>query len=69
MTTTDATAAVFWTAFRALPKKAREAIVERLLDDKEFREELMDIAILEQRAHEPSRSLDNYLADRKRKHR
>lgn len=63
MTVTEATAEVFWTAFRALSKKEREAVVERLLRDKEFIEDLIDIVILEQRQDEPSRSLDEYLAD------
>lgn len=67
MTTTEATAEVFWTAFRALPKKAREAIVEKLLRDREFLEDLIDIVILEQRQKEPSRPLDEYLADRRKK--
>ncbi len=69
MTTVDATAEVFWTAFRALSKKERAAIVERLLADREFREDLIDLAILDQRAKEPSRSLDDYLAHRRRKPR
>lgn len=67
MTTTKATAEVFWTAFRALSKKEREAVVEKLLSDKEFMEDLIDIVILEQRQKEPSRSLDEYLEDRKKK--
>ena len=41
MATKGATAEVFWTAFRSLPKKEREAIVEKLLRDREFREDLM----------------------------
>ena len=61
MTATEATAEVFWTAFRALSKKEREAVVERLLRDKEFMEDLIDIVIFEQRQNEPSRSLDEYL--------
>ena len=60
MTATQATAEVFWTAFRALSKKEREAVVERLLRDREFMEDLLDIVILEQRQNEPSRSLDEY---------
>ena len=67
MTTTEATAEVFWSAFRSLPKKEREAVVEKLLKDKEFMEELIDIVIFEQRRNEPSRSLDEYLADRGKK--
>ena len=61
MTATEATAEVFWTAFRALSKKEKEAVVERLLRDEEFMEDLIDIVILEQRQNEPSRSLDEYL--------
>ncbi|MFC1717457.1 hypothetical protein ACFL6S_27600 [Candidatus Poribacteria bacterium] len=69
MTTIEATAEVFWTAFRALPKKEREAIVERLLRDEEFMEDLIDIVILEERQNEPSRSLDKYLAESEIKNR
>jgi len=60
MTSTEATAEVFWTAFRALSKKEREAVVERLLRDRDFMEDLIDMVILEQRKNEPSRSLDEY---------
>ena len=66
MTTAEATAKVFCTALRALPKKEKEAVVEQLLKDKEFLEDLIDIAIIEQRRKEPSRSLDEYLKRRKR---
>ena len=67
MTTIDATSEVFMTAFRALPKKAREAVVDNMLGDKEFREDLMDAAIIEQRRKEPSRPLNEYLSDRRKK--
>jgi len=63
----EATSEVFWTAFRALPKKQRQAVVEKLLQDKEFVEDLIDAVILEQRREEPSRSLNEYLADREKK--
>ncbi|MGD0486804.1 MAG: hypothetical protein ABSB94_06390 [Syntrophorhabdales bacterium] len=67
VTTIDATSEVFMTAFRALPKKAREAVVDKMLSDKEFREDLMDAAIIEQRRKEPSRPLDEYLSHRRNK--
>jgi hypothetical protein len=67
MTTTEATAEVFWTAFQALSKKEREAVVARFLKEKNFREDLIDVAILEERQREPSRSLDEYLTARKQK--
>lgn len=64
MSTVDATSEVFMTAFRALPRKVREAVVEKLLSDNEFREDLMDAAIIEQRRNEPSRPLEQYLSDK-----
>ena len=64
--TIDATSEVFMTAFRALSKKAREAVVGKMLSDKEFREDLMDVALIEQRRKEPSRPLKEYLAARKK---
>ena len=67
VTTIDATSEVFMTAFRALPKKAREAVVDKMLSDKEFREDLMDAAIIEQRRKEPSRPLKDYISDRQKK--
>ncbi len=67
MTSIEATSEVFLTAFRALPKKAREAVVEKMLSDKEFLEDLTDTVIIEQRRKEPSRNLDEYLADKKKK--
>lgn len=67
MSIIQATAEIFWTAFRALPKKKREAVVERLLQDKEFKKDLIDLTILEQRRKEPSRSLDEYLANKRKK--
>lgn len=64
MTTKEATAEVFWTAFKALPKREREAIIARLLGDKEFVEDLMDIARIEQARREPGTdiSLRDYMA-------
>jgi len=67
MTTAEATAEMFWTAFHALPKKEREAVIEKLLSDKDFMEDLIDIVILEDRQKESSRSLDEYLANRSKK--
>ena len=67
MTTIEATSEIFMTAFRALPKKAREAVVGKMLNDKEFLEDLVDTVIIEQRRKEPSRSLEEYLSDRRKK--
>jgi len=67
MTKAEAMSEVFFTAFRALPKKERAAVIEKLLRDKEFVEDLIDIAILDKRRREPSRSLDEYLAEKRKK--
>ncbi len=69
MTATEATAEVFWTAFRALSKREKQAVLEKLLKQKEFREDLIDIAIIEQRWDEPARPLEEYLAERKKRGR
>jgi hypothetical protein len=67
MTTIEATSEVFMTAFRALPKRAREAVVDKMLSDKVFLEDLVDAAIIEQRRKEPSRTLEKYLSERRQK--
>jgi len=66
MSSIEATSEVFVTAFRALPKKVREAVVEKMLSDKEFMEDLLDTVIIEQRRKERSRDLDEYLAERRK---
>ena len=64
--TTEATAEVFFTAFKSMHRKEKNAIVDKLLADSDFMEDLIDIAIIKQRENEPSRSLDEYLAERKK---
>jgi hypothetical protein len=66
MTSTEATSEVFLTAFRALKKREREAVLEKLFKDKQLVEDLMDLVVLKQRRKEPSRRLATYLAERKR---
>ena len=47
MTSIEATSKVFLTAFRALKKRDREAVLEKLIRDKEVLEDLFDIVIKE----------------------
>lgn len=42
MTALQATAEVFWTAFKALPKGAQEDFLDRLMVDRRVRRELED---------------------------
>ena len=63
MITGEAKAEVFWLAFKGLPKKEQQLVVQKLLQDREFVEDLMDIALIEQRRSEPARPLEEYLAE------
>jgi hypothetical protein len=66
MTTSEATAEVFWTAFKSLRKAEREAVIERLLKDPRIREDLIDIVTALQRQHEKSVSYERVRADLKK---
>ena len=61
------TADTVYSTFRKLKPKEREAVIERLLEDADFLEDLIDIVTIEQRRHEPGRPLREYLAGRKTK--
>lgn len=61
------TADSVYATFRRLKPTEREAVIEHLLHDREFREDLLDVATVEQRRHEPGRPLRDYLADLKTK--
>ncbi len=58
---------VFIQALGSLKKKERDEFLEKLLDIKEYREDLIDRAIIEMRKNEPKRPLRDYLAERKKK--
>lgn len=68
MTAVESRAEVFWMAFSSLSRAERHKVVNRLLKDPEFMEDLVDIAIARQRSQEPARPFEEYLAEqRKRK--
>ena len=66
MTPSRATAKVFLTAFRALPKKERQVVLSGIAEDDELREDLLDLALIAERRNEPSRPFRDYLAERNR---
>lgn len=66
MTKQEATAEVFWQAIRGLPAKGRERLIRRMLQDKTFRQDLIDLALIESRRGEPARDFRDYLADSRR---
>lgn len=47
MKTTEATAEVFFTAFKALKTQEKEAFLEKVINDRELREDLIDIVLIE----------------------
>ena len=63
----EARAEIFLMALRSLSKKEREQILTRLLEDEEFREDVLDITLYESRKDEPSRPFRDYLAERRKK--
>ena len=64
MTQPQAMAEVFWTAYRALGSKEREAFLKKLMKDKRLAEDLRYASVVEKRKSEPTISLDDYLASR-----
>ena len=53
MSTTEATAEIFVTAFRALKRKEREAVLQKLIADAELADDLADSLALEARRNQP----------------
>lgn len=65
MSVTDATAEVFVTAFKALKRREREAVLKRLVSDAKVAEDLADTLVLEARRHQPRQPLREALKDLK----
>ena len=63
MSATEATAEVFVTAFKALKRKERDAVLKRLVADTELAEDLADTLALEARRAQPRTSLRSALKD------
>jgi hypothetical protein len=60
----EATADVFLTAFKSLRKSERDAVLVGLARDRAIRHDLLDLAVIAEREHEPSRPFREYLAER-----
>ena len=59
-----ATADVFLTALKALPKPERDAVVVRIARDKTFARDILDLALIADRQAERSRPFRKYLAEK-----
>jgi hypothetical protein len=58
MTPVEATAEVFYTAFKDLPNHEKDSVIRRLLEDRYLREDVGDILVAIQREKEQSDSYD-----------
>jgi len=63
----EAKAEIFLLALQALTKAERDAVINRILEDPELREDIVDIALMEKRRGEPSRPFREYLAEKDKK--
>ena len=68
MKSDQATAEVFFTAFKALNHHEREALIEKMVGDPRLREELLDIALIEEAKKVKGKALSakDYFARRRR---
>jgi hypothetical protein len=69
MKAVESRAEVYLMALQSLSEVEREAVIARLLEDPRLREDILDLAVIQQRQGEPSRPFAEYLADRKERAR
>jgi hypothetical protein len=69
MKAVESRAEVYLMALQSLPKTEKEAVIAHLLKDPELREDILDLAVIQQRQGESSRPFAEYLADRKKRAR
>jgi hypothetical protein len=62
----QATADIFLTALKALPKREQNAVLAGIAQDKELREDLLDLTLIAKRRGEHSRPFRQYLVERKK---
>lgn len=55
-------AEIYLMALQSLPKAEKEAVLARLLEDATLREDILDLALIQQRREEPSRLFREYMA-------
>jgi len=67
--TDNATAEVFFTAFKALKSAEKEAFMEKIVSDPKLRDDLMDVALIEKARKVRGRSVSarEYFARRRKK--
>jgi hypothetical protein len=67
MTQPQATAEIFWSAYKGMKPAEREAFIGKLMKDKNLAEDLRYAAVIQKRKNDPTMSLDNYLSKKAKK--
>ena len=67
MKATQSRADIYLMALESLSKAEKKAVIARLLEDESLREDILDIALIQQRQGESSRPFREYLAERKKR--
>jgi len=62
MKAVESRAEVYVMALQSLSEAEREAVITCLLEDPQLREDILDLAVIQQRQGEPSRPFREYLA-------
>ncbi len=60
-------AEIYLMALESLSKAEKKAVITRLLEDEGLREDILDIALIQQRQGESSRPFGEYLAEREKR--
>ena len=61
---TQSKAEVYFMAFQSLSEKEKEAVINRLLEDENLREDILDITLIRERQKESGRPFREYLKAR-----
>ncbi|OHB69668.1 MAG: hypothetical protein A2W23_09125 [Planctomycetes bacterium RBG_16_43_13] len=69
MTSGQAMAEVFVTAFKHLPKRLRKEVIEDIIKDRSLYEDLCDTIIAKQRIKEKGRPLEEFEAELRQRRR
>ena len=63
MKAVESRAEIYLMALQSLSKPEREAVIVRLLEDPELREDILDLITIYQRQGEPSRPFREYITE------
>jgi hypothetical protein len=65
----ESKAEIYLMALQSLSKAEKKAVITRLLEDDSLREDILDLALIQQRQGESSRPFSEYLAEREKRSR